>query len=152
MRGQNMNLSHRENNLVGSSSWWNSYRNSTKVFLFIIFWALFLFSVRATNSNSRDLEEIHQRKLFYEKYPRDGDISSSVKASPVASSTKSTTSTPTSETRSNEATSVSEIVSDSKFLEEENQEDSKENNDFDLPPLEEIPKLPERLNQLMDDR
>ena len=111
---------------------------------------LFLFSVRATNSNSRDLEEIHQRKLFYEKYPRDGDISSSVKASPVASSTKSTTSTPTSETRSNEATSVSEIVSDSKFLEEENQE--KENNDFDLPPLEEIPKLPERLNQLMDDR
>ena len=95
------------------------------------------------------MEEIHQRKLFYEKYPRDGDISSSVKASPVASSTKST---PTSETRSNEATSASEIVSDSKFLEEENQEDSKENNDFDLPPLEEIPKLPERLNQLMDDR
>ena len=93
------------------------------------------------------MEEIHQRKLFYEKYPRDGDISSSVKASPVASSAKST---PTSETRSNEATSASEIVSDSKFLEEENQE--KENNDFDLPPLEEIPKLPERLNQLMDDR
>ena len=93
----------------------------------------------ATNSNSRDLEEIHQRKLFYEKYPRDSDVQSSVKASPVASSTKST---PTSETRS--ATSASENISDSKYL-EENLDDSKETSDFDLPPLEEIPKLPERL-------
>jgi len=99
------------------------------------------YKVRATNSNSRDLEEIHQRKLFYEKYPRDSDVQSSVKASPVASSTKST---PTSETRSNEITSASENISDSKYL-EENLDDSKETSDFDLPPLEEIPKLPERL-------
>jgi len=108
-----------------------------------------LFLVRATNSNSRDLEEIHQRKLFYEKYPRDSDVQSSVKASPVASSTKST---PTSETRSNDTTSASENISDSKYL-EENLDDSKETNDFDLPPLEEIPKLPERLlDTTMDNR
>ena len=98
--------------------------------------------VRATNSNSRDLEEIHQRKLFYEKYPRDIDLQSSVKSSPVPSSSKST---PTSETRST-ANETAIAVTD------ENLEDSKENNDFDLPPLEEIPKLPDQINHFMDDR
>ena len=91
--------------------------------------------VRATNSNSRDLEEIHQRKLFYEKYPRDIDLQSSVKSSPV----------PSSETRST-ANETAIAVTD------ENLEDSKENNDFDLPPLEEIPKLPDQINHFMDDR
>lgn len=109
--------------------------------------------VRATNSNSRDLEEIHQRKLFYEKYPRDVQ-SNSVKASPVASS--STKSTPTSETRSNDTTSVTEKIlenTDSTYLEANLEKENIENNDFDLPPLEEIPKLPERLlDTTMDNR
>ena len=91
------------------------------------------------------MEEIHQRKLFYEKYPRDVQ-SNGAKASPVASS--STKSTPTSETRSNDTTSVTEKIlenTDSTYLEANLEKENIENNDFDLPPLEEIPKLPERL-------
>ena len=102
--------------------------------------------VRATNSNSRDLEEIHQRRKFYEKYPRDIDPQSSVKSSPVPNT--SSKSTPTSETRSG----INELTAQENIPEKvvENFDNSKESNDFDMPPLEEIPKFSE--HNFLDDR